>query len=142
MSLVSPIRKDMPAFLNIRPRIPLPGPQARRGSSGLFVLAGFFHGPLTFHITPHGLQRGTTNAAHIVSSMPKIRFPVKRFQVLGKAVPRPPGTGGFQVVDQRGNVESRMDFDQQMYMVRFTPELQECATPPFQDFREGFAQVI
>ena len=34
------------------------------------------------------------------------------------------------------------DFDQQMYMVRFTPELQECATPPFQYFREGFAQVI
>ncbi len=86
MSLVSPIRKDMPAFLNIRPRIPLPGPQARRGSSGLFVLAGFFHGPLTFHITPHCLQYGTSDAANIISAMQKKRFPIKRFEVLANRV--------------------------------------------------------
>ena len=55
--------------------------------AGGLALRGFSLGPLTFHITPHSFQRSATNTAYVISSMPKIWFPVKRFQVPGKAVP-------------------------------------------------------
>lgn len=73
--------------------------------------------------------------------MPEGRFPVERGQMIGEAVPCPAGAGGFQVVDQRREIERGMDADQQVDVIRLAAELDEFAAPAGKDFRKGFAKV-
>ena len=91
---------------------------------------------------PHGLQCGATDAAHVISAMPEVRLPVKRFQVFGKSVPCTRGIGCLQIVDERGHVQRGMDLDQHMHMIRFPAELQQCAAPSGQDLIEGVPEMV
>ena len=97
---------------------------------------------MTFHVVPHGLQRGAANASHIISATPEIKFPVKWIWVFSEPVSCAAGVGGLQIVDQDGDAEGRMDLRQQMHMIRFAAKLQQSASPVFQYFRKGSAQLL
>lgn len=73
--------------------------------------------------------------------MPEGRFPIELRQVRGKAVPRPAGAGRLEVVDQDGDVERRVDTDQQVHMVGLAAKLDQLAAPRRKDFRKGGVEV-
>ena len=72
-------------------------------------LPGMFFSPLCIHVGPHRLQRSAAHASHKVGPVPKKGLAVELGNVFGKPCPRPAGAGRLQVVDQDGNVQSRMD---------------------------------
>ena len=86
--------------------------------------------------------------------MPKARFPIETPKMRSEAVPGSAGAGGLEVVDQRREVQRRMDRHQQVDVIGLATELEQLAAPLGEDFpqrvteafqqrrSEGFAAVF
>ena len=83
-----------------------------------------FFGPLLLDIAVNCLQCYIADAANIICPVPEVRFPVEFGNVDGKLVTHSFGAGGFQVVDQCGDVKRRVDLHQEVDMIIFTPEFE------------------
>lgn len=76
------------------------------------------------HIAFHRLQIGMPDAAHIVSLMPEEWLPVESSQMICILGADAPGAGALQIVNQHGDLQGRMDVNQQMQMIRLAAKLQ------------------
>jgi hypothetical protein len=79
---------------------------------------------------------------HVVRPVPEHWLPVKSHQMLGKAIAGAARAGRFEVVDQRGKIQCRMDRNQQMHMVGLSAKFQQLTAPCRQDLRKRRLQVI
>ena len=70
--------------------------------------------------------------------MPEIRFQVEYFEMLRKTVSDTSGTRCFQIVDQGGDIECRVDLRQKMHLSEF----QQSASPILKDFAKGLMQIV
>ena len=62
--------------------------------------------------------------------------------MIRKTIANSSGRSRFQIVDQGGDIEGRMDLRQKMDMIRFASELQKRASPIRQDLAKGIMQIV
>ncbi|TFE65629.1 hypothetical protein A7Q10_10405 [Methylacidiphilum caldifontis] len=60
--------------------------------------------------------------------------------MIGKPMAHSPRTRRLEVIDQRRDIERRMDAHQEMDMIRFPPELNQGTAPVVQNFCERLSQ--
>ena len=101
-----------------------------------------FLGPLLLDIALDCLQCYITDASDIICPTPEIRFPVEFGNADGKLVTHSFGAGGFQVVDQCGDIKGRVDLHQEVDMIVLAPEFEQLATPAGKYPGEGFFQIL
>lgn len=73
--------------------------------------------------------------------MPEQWFFVERRKMLGKPVARPARTGRLEVIDERRDVQGRMDVDQQVDVIRLAAELHQRTTPGRKTIGKGVLEV-
>ena len=62
--------------------------------------------------------------------------------MLRKTIADTSGGRRFQIVDQGGESECRVDFRQKMHVIRFPAEFQQSASPILKEFAKGLMQIV